>query len=372
MKIFNVVQLVLAGLMVSATSFAQNDITIKGKLKLPAGANDKIYLAVNVGEKGKEKKIIDSVLVKNQTFVFTGPKLKTGQYEIGNAKKQYFTLYADKGVIDIEIDSVFSNPKITGSPADAVIKKYNGIQQGIFFLQFGYAMNAQKILDKGETVPDSVEKEFIGMMEKIKVETEKIVEKGLAQKDLSTAFLLLSESKRFNAGELKKRYAELTPAVQESNVGESLKELIAKVSNLEVGVKAPDFVQQNQDGKDVKLSDILKGKKLVLVDFWASWCGPCRAENPNVVRVYNAYKNKGFDIIGVSLDDKKDNWLKAIEADGLQWTQLSDLKGWKNEVGQQYNVTAVPHTVLLDGNGVIVAKNLRGEELEKKVAEFCK
>jgi thiol-disulfide isomerase/thioredoxin len=134
-----------------------------------------------------------------------------------------------------------------------------------------------------------------------------------------------------------------------------------------VGAPAPDFTQNQPDGTPLSLSS-LKGK-FVLIDFWASWCGPCRAENPNVVKLYAAYKNKGFEILGVSLDDDREAWLKAIEDDGLTWLQVSDLGGWNNAVAKEWAVRSIPHTVLVGADGVIIAKNLRGAELEAKIAE---
>ncbi|RTQ45617.1 AhpC/TSA family protein [Hymenobacter gummosus] len=135
-----------------------------------------------------------------------------------------------------------------------------------------------------------------------------------------------------------------------------------------VGATAPDIRLTGVDGKIIPLSS-LRGK-YVMIDFWASWCGPCRQENPNVVKLYNAYKSKGFEIYGVSLDQDKAKWQKAIETDGLAWTQVSDLKGWQSAAGQAYGVQSIPATVLIDPQGRIVAKNLRGEALEKKVAEL--
>ncbi len=120
----------------------------------------------------------------------------------------------------------------------------------------------------------------------------------------------------------------------------------------------------------VSLHD-LKGK-YVLVDFWASWCGPCRGENPNVVAAFNKYKDKGFTVFGVSFDQNKDKWMQAIAADKLAWTQVSDLKGWGNEAGKIYGITSIPQNILLDKEGKIVAKNLRGADLDAKLAEIIK
>jgi peroxiredoxin len=132
----------------------------------------------------------------------------------------------------------------------------------------------------------------------------------------------------------------------------------------------PDFAITDTSGKLMKLSD-LRGK-YVLVDFWASWCAPCRKENPNVVKAYQQYHDKGFEIVGVSLDTKKDAWMKAINKDGLTWNHVSDLKGWESDIVKEYGIKVVPTSFLLDKEGKVIANNLREEALPKKLAELLK
>jgi peroxiredoxin len=132
-----------------------------------------------------------------------------------------------------------------------------------------------------------------------------------------------------------------------------------------IGQQAPDITLDSPEGKPVSLSS-LRGK-YVLIDFWASWCGPCRNENPNVVRMYNKFKGKNFEIFGVSLDKSKDKWLEAIKDDGLSWVHVSDLQYWQSAGAKLYNVQGIPATFLIDPNGKVIAKNLRGQALEDKL-----
>lgn len=149
-----------------------------------------------------------------------------------------------------------------------------------------------------------------------------------------------------------------------------VKEKIANIDKVEIGNPAPDFTLNTPEGKPLSLSSF-KGKVL-LVDFWASWCRPCRKENPHLVKIYKKFHEEGLEILSVSLDSDKVNWKKAIKKDGLIWNHVSDLKGWYNEAAQLYAITMVPHVVLIDKDGIIVAKDLRGVALEEKVAELIK
>jgi peroxiredoxin len=145
-------------------------------------------------------------------------------------------------------------------------------------------------------------------------------------------------------------------------------EYVDKMKLTAVGQPAPEIALPNPQGQVVSLSS-MRGK-YVLVDFWAKWCGPCRAENPNVVRAYQKYKDKGFTVFGVSLDRNKEDWVQAIKEDNLTWTHVSDLKYWQSEAAKTYNITGIPFSVLLDPSGVIIAKNLRGAALEAKLEEI--
>lgn len=139
-----------------------------------------------------------------------------------------------------------------------------------------------------------------------------------------------------------------------------------------IGQKFTDFEMPNAKGEVHKLSEYVGNGKVVLIDFWASWCPPCRAEMPNLVKAYKDYKDKGFDIVGISLDSKADAWAKGVKDLNITWTQLSDLKGWQNSGAALYGVNSIPHTVLVDKDGTIIAKNLHGQELEDKIKEVLK
>jgi peroxiredoxin len=170
--------------------------------------------------------------------------------------------------------------------------------------------------------------------------------------------------------ELDKLVSALDPKLDEVPSIVTLKERIEKLKTVAVGQVAPDFTMNDSDGNPVKFSDIYKQNEYTLLDFWAAWCGPCRQENPNIVAVYNDYKDKGFSVFGVSLDRDRDAWLKAIDDDNLTWPHVSDLAYWNNSAAQLYAVNSIPSSLIVDKNGKIIAKNKRDEELRETVSEL--
>ncbi len=184
------------------------------------------------------------------------------------------------------------------------------------------------------------------------------------------AYILLSQMNDMEFADLKAKYEVLGANAKASKPGKILNDQIQKLDAVEIGKVAPDFTLNTPEGKPLSMHSIKA--KVKVIDFWASWCGPCRGENPNVVAMYEELHPKGLEILSVSLDNTKEDWLKAIEDDKLTWNHVSDLKGWNCAAAKLYGVKGIPHLIVLDENNVIVAKNLRGEDLKAKVSELLK
>ena len=185
-----------------------------------------------------------------------------------------------------------------------------------------------------------------------------------------TGGMALSNFRRYIDEEIQGTWIEKADSAFKSAPGvDKIVNRFETLKKVAVGQPFIDFEMENMDGKMQKLSDYVGKGNYVLIDFWASWCGPCRAEMPNVVKAYKEFHKQGFEIVGISLDNKKEAWVGAVKEMKMPWPQLSDLKGWKCEGAAIYAVNSIPQTILVDPQGIIIAKNLRGDELEAKLAE---
>ncbi len=209
--------------------------------------------------------------------------------------------------------------------------------------------------------------DYQAMLENQKVYVKNFIHQH-PKSTVSPLAALMQFSQEITAHDIDTLISFFDPTIQKSIYIAELKKIADRLRVTEIGSVAPDFTQNTPEGNPFSFSS-LKGK-IVMVDFWASWCQPCRRENPNVVALYNQYKDKGFEILGVSLDKDKDSWLKAIADDKLTWHHVSDLKYWQNDVAIKYGVQSIPFTLLLDKEGKIIGKNLRGEALGKKLQEL--
>jgi peroxiredoxin len=352
---------------------AQNlQFAIEGKLENLKLQNQQIFLFYRLDGKA----ITDSTIFKNGKYNFKGnvsePSkirlyIKSGSSESPNIVANVFI--GPEKVQITHVDS-FSNIKVNGSKTHdeylRLEKKLEPLRESFKTLEGPYKL-ARKIGDESEIKKFNTEYKRINAL--IREEHLKFF---IANPQSPVALYALNTyiPSTFDVSEIEPLFNKLSLADQQTWSGKSLKKRIDGIKSTELGSIAPEFSQNDTSGRAVSLSSF-RGK-YVLLDFWASWCVPCRAENPNVVKAFNMYKNKGFTVLSVSLDELKDRakWLKAIRSDGLTWTQVSDLNGWNNQVSRTYGIKSIPQNVLIGPDGKIVGKNLLGDELIKKLGEL--
>ena len=280
---------------------------------------------------------------------------------------------ADNTPISFEIynDSLYSS-KVSGGKDNEILYNYLGEIRSINE-KMGENRNA---LRNAFTTRDTVQLQSLQLAQQQIIEQDKINKKNLVQENPNSivSVMVLQDmlnTQMYSASELRDLYDNLAPELQTSSLGKTLDQNLKNLSRTDVGAKAPSFRAPTPEGEELALEDALG--KVTLVDFWASWCKPCRVENPNIVEVYNKYHDQGFNIVQVSLDrpGQKERWLEAIEEDNLgDWQHVSNLMFWQDPIAAEYGVRAIPAAFLLDEQGNIVAKNLRGEELGEKVGEL--
>jgi peroxiredoxin len=288
--------------------------------------------------------------------------------------QDFATIYLEGSAIKVNSGDSIKNATISGSD---IQDESNRFKQIIATQEHAIAdLRVKLSVANSEKQKDTAYIAGLNRKQLTEVKTETAAEYAYiaANPDHFFSLLLLIDVSgyRIDAGIAGPAYQKLSAEVRNSPTGLEFSQKINTAYAVSVGSTAPDFTQNDVNGKPVNLSDF-RGK-YVLLDFWASWCVPCRAENPNVVRIYNKFKDKNFTVLGVSLDlpGKREAWLAAIKADHLEWTEVADLKFWDNIVAKKYGIRSIPQNFLIDPSGKIIAVNLRGKALEDALREYIK
>ncbi len=346
-----------------------NGYVIEGTLE---GENtDGTELSLRKYAEGNQLITVDSAMVTNGTFTFKGGPSKSPElhYIFFGKGQENIPIIVEDGTIDItaQRDSL-AFAKIGGTLQNELF--YDFLQGSRVLSRKASSMNQdmRAAQAKRDTVTiNSLREEYFELMEEAKdYELSYVKENPNALVSALVIFRILTTKAKDNTV-VQELYDALSPEIKESNTGIKIKEALEKDANTSIGSKAPNFSAPNPNGEQLALNDVMG--KVTIVDFWAAWCKPCRAENPNIVRVYNKYKDQGLSIVGVSLDRNANDWKKAIENDGLIWHNVSNVN-YFDEIAKLYNVDAIPASFILDENGIIVAKNLRGASLEAKIGEL--
>jgi thiol-disulfide isomerase/thioredoxin len=310
---------------------------------------------------------VDTAQVENGEFSFIG--------EIGQAELHYIFIDETQGNIPIVLEE--GTIDVTTHKDSLAYAEIEGTPQNDYFADFlessralsrrAISMNEdmrEATLQRDTAIMYSLREEYFELQEEAKE-----FELNYARDNPNALISALIIDKVMTTGaltaeEIKELFDSLSDEIKATSVGQKIKSRIEKGANSSIGSKAPNFSAPTPSGGELALHDVLG--KVTIVDFWAAWCKPCRAENPNLVRIYNKYKDQGLNILSVSLDRRAEDWKQAIEDDGLEWNHVSNVQ-YFDEIAELYNVNAIPATFILDEKGVIVAKNLRGQELEETI-----
>jgi peroxiredoxin len=337
------------------------------KITLTGANGDSIFLAQRVG--GEVVTFDSAVFTDDNTEIVASVELPELFYLRFNNTRGNIPVFVEKGEMTIAGDyNDLENLTITGSVAQEDLEAFNAetmamdMQMNMIGQQYGQARQV------GDTEKmDSLEAEYI---ELDNLKSAFITQYAFNNPEkVVAAFMILSNSYQYELDMLDSLTSSFSPAIGQSEYVKKLQDHVATLKSVAIGQPFVDFTLNTPEGVAMPLSSVI-GKNYVLVDFWAAWCSPCRAENPNVVAAYNKYHDKGFDVFGVSFDKDKASWEKAIADDQLTWPQVSDLQYWNSEAGKLYGIQSIPQNILISPEGIIIDKNLRGEALHLKLQEL--
>ncbi len=354
-------------LFLSSCGSSDNQFELIGK----ADVSDGTMIYVLQADQNNQPYIKDSTSVQSNSFKFKGisstPQISYIQVQGVNG---YVLAILENGDIkaDIYKDSI-SKSKVYGTKSNDDFIKYKSETKSLVDVMNNISSDAQNAIMSGDVVTAmELEKEYNSKEREVMLyEWDFIVDNLDSYMSALLLEVFMIENK-VNKDSIIDVYESFSNRIKVSDVGKNIADLLSQFEDpIEVGEIAPDFTAPSIDGPDITLSNVLLDNKVTLLDFWAAWCRPCRIENPNLVRLHKKYKDAGFDIIGVSLDRTREQWEQAVIDDNLPWTQVSNLNFWNDPVARRYSIRAIPQSYLLNKDGLVMGKNLRGQELEDRI-----